>query len=988
MNVNGSRFELLLGREDWGRCLDGDSEHARTLASWWDGELTSPPIALPSDLPAWDLQRHEVGIQPVTIALPSTPTEMPFVLEARRCACADRNGNVYRIGDDRQTLVVRSSADRREGAFWPVSPEGCEDERARARLDFEPVRRSEPPMRDTYLALAVTADGYLAVAFARGSTRGFLSFDLVAGGPPTPTDWPHAIALEVFDMAPRAGGGVWILDRTHRRLWELDCKLAVVSAAQSTITVTPGALDDFQPVDGVPRERPAVLFPGGIELDASPSWVFDPIAIETTGEGAVLLLDIDAAANRSRAVRLRREAGTWRADASRWLDELPELAHDFVVATALQYRHSQPAAALFVATRSGNQASAYHMEDTREAFTVTAVTDLFPLRRFAGRALIAIAGRAYYDSGIAALVWAPIVEQPRALFGKTAVIVTPVFDSAEIGTTWDRLLLDACLPPDTSIDVMSRAGDERADLADGVESPGVDAPQVIGTWLPEPAPCLRAGTELPWLRGDAARPTRRERGVGTWELLLQRARGRYLQLRVRLTSANGMATPRLRALRVWSPRFSYSQRFLPAVYREDTTPGPFIERWLANFESTLTGIEDRVVNLQALFDPRIVPAETLAWLAAWFDVAFDPEWDVGRQRLFVRRAMDFFRWRGTVHGLRLALELAFNPCIDEPGFDDPMPGFEGPGQIRIVESYQTRLVGSVVAGDPDRNEPGPREVTRGAVWTPAEGNAGLVDRFAEARGRKATFQEQITPFSLVPPAGDDAGTWTSFCRSALGFVPQIGAAERIRWRTFLSARHSAIGTAALPRDFPAAEADRDAWREFNTLADGAWMRARWHDFLARRYRRIERLNRAWQTTWPEFDLVAVPDALPETSEAQIDWLQFERQALAMHRTAHRFSVLLPVADVTADPAELIRRLELARRIVDLEKPGHTVFDVRFYWAFFRIAEARLGIDTQIGAGSRAPELIPPAVLGRAYIGASFVGGADRPKDGDRILLAH
>jgi len=166
------------------------------------------------------------------------------------------------------------------------------------------------------------------------------------------------------------------------------------------------------------------------------------------------------------------------------------------------------------------------------------------------------------------------------------------------------------------------------------------------------------------------------------------------------------------------------------------------------------------------------------------------------------------------------------------------------------------------------------------------------------------------------------------------------------------------------------------------------MRTRWQDFLARRYRRIERLNRAWQTAWPEFDLIALPDALPVSSAAQTDWLQFERQLLAMYRTAHRFSVLLPVEDVTTDPAELERRLGLARRIVELEKPAHTVFDVRYYWAFFRIGEARLGIDTQLGSGSRAPELIPDAVLGRAYIGASFVGGAPRPTDGDRLLVAH
>jgi hypothetical protein len=225
--------------------------------------------------------------------------------------------------------------------------------------------------------------------------------------------------------------------------------------------------------------------------------------------------------------------------------------------------------------------------------------------------------------------------------------------------------------------------------------------------------------------------------------------------------------------------------------------------------------------------------------------------------------------------------------------------------------------------------------------------------------------------------------------SALGFVPAVGAAERGRWRAFLLARDVAGAEAAvLPRDDFQSDADRERWRAFNGTTDGAWMRARWHDFLARRYRGIERLNRAWDTRWTAFDLIALPDALPQSETAQGDWLQFERQVLAMHRTAHRFSVLLPVGDITVDPAEIERRLGLARRIVDLEKPAHTVFDVRYYWAFFRVGEARLGIDTQLGAGSRAPELIPEAVLGRAYLGASFVGGAGRPEDGDRLLVAH
>jgi len=992
MNVNGSRFHLLLGRDDWGRCLDGDGGAARELGSWWDAPVGSPAATLPLDLPDWDSELGELRLQERPIELPDTPGEAALSLDARRCAAADRHGNIYRIGDDRGSLRVFSAGSRRESTFWPVE-ESHLHQSAGADCgdcpDFAPPPLAAKPA-DQYLALAVTEDHYLVVAFARGEARGLLAFDLFAGGPPVETLWPDAIPFQPFDMCARCGGGVWVLDRKHGKLWQLDRRLAVIGPAEG---LEPEEEDDFQPLSGTPRTRPAQAFPGGVNLLAGGLGLMNPVAVETLGDGKVLLLDRDEATRRSRVVRLTREDDAWQADASDWLDGL---AHDFVVARPYVRVATVEQRRLFVVTAGGNQALSFALEDKPAAFGLQGAPELFPLRRFAGRALIALCDRGrlrgYYDSGFDAPAWVPIAQQPRNRYRTSAQLVTRVIDSAELQTTWDRVLIDACLPADTWVEIESRASDECFPADEDLEASPPNTPrQVIAPWLGEPRPQLRStGPELPWLRAEAARPTRREAGVGTWELLLQQARGRYLQLRIRLRSNHGLTSPRLRALRVWYARFSYPRRFLPGVYREDAAAGQFLERWLANMEGTLTGIEDRIATAQTLFDPRAAPAGALDWLADWFDVAFDPAWDEARRRLFVRRALDFFRWRGTVHGLRLALTLAFDRCIDEKMFDGPAADAERPQAIRIVEGYLTRRVGALVAGDPGADA-GLREVRREALWTPAEGNAGLVERYFTLLGRKPTPAEELEPFPLVPPPGEeDAKKWRQACESALGFVPGAGAVERARWQRFLLGQHTAdklqehygvdpdeVGSLALPRDWPDTEARRDDWRAFCAVTDGAWARERWQDFLARRYRRIERLQRAHQAAWPGFDLVALPDVLPASAEAQTDWLQFERQLLAMHRTAHRFSVLLPVTGVTEDPFDLDERLRRARRIVEIEKPAHTVFDVRLYWALNRVGEARLGIDTLLNAGSRAPELIPDAVLGRAYIGASFVGGPTR-----------
>ena len=49
-----------------------------------------------------------------------------------------------------------------------------------------------------------------------------------------------------------------------------------------------------------------------------------------------------------------------------------------------------------------------------------------------------------------------------------------------------------------------------------------------------------------------------------------------------------------------------------------------------------------------------------------------------------------------------------------------------------------------------------------------------------------------------------------------------------------------------------------------------------------------------------------------------------------------------------------------------------MFDVKFYWAMFRVGAARLNYDTVLDTGSRAPELLSPAVLGQGYLAESYL----------------
>jgi hypothetical protein len=268
-----------------------------------------------------------------------------------------------------------------------------------------------------------------------------------------------------------------------------------------------------------------------------------------------------------------------------------------------------------------------------------------------------------------------------------------------------------------------------------------------------------------------------------------------------------------------------------------------------------------------------------------------------------------------------------------------------------------------------------------APWEPAAGAAELHRRYREA------FQLAASSQFPLSAAGAPAG-WRDFAERTLGFVPESGAAERTAWRSFVRDRYPSI--AALnaahgtgwsdfdqvrlpdnepPAGRPALAAD---WRGF---LEGSRSRVRrlWQDFLARRYRTPQALAAAWRKSWTTFAGVALPDRLPTEGAALLDWFQFEDVVLGMQRTAHRFTVMLPVPPRlhTNTPAQR-RRLSLARAVLELEKPAHTVFDMRFYWAMFRLGEARLGDDTLIDLGSRAPELMGPMVLGEGYLSEAFL----------------
>lgn len=960
MDANGTRFELILGRADWARCSEvapGSGVTTR-LAALWDASPPRDAVAL-----GWDAERQELTLRKELTLFVGAPGDRRVTEVDRRSVVADAHGNLYWIGSDQRSVLTRGVEDVRERQFWPRPLPA-----AAATGDFRAVSEPASANGPEFRALFVSEEGFLVVGTE--SPGGLLWFDLVSGSPPRVQHFPADWRLVPAGFAPRVGGGFWMLDRQQRRLWEFDRQFRLVTRNDQPVDVR-GMFQGKDTSPGCVEREPTLA-----DALAIPS--NDPISVHALHDGSLLIVD------RHPLIRIPKLR---RYHQSRWskILGLEALAQAFprgfsfrVHEVAVVPGSSTTLDRMYLIPESGNQAFLVFLEPGEPRWRARVQTDFLPLRLYTGRALAVVPGDVWYDS---AGQWVPLRRQDRPRYVREGWVQLPVSDAQLPQAVWHRVMLDGSWPADAQVVVEARAADRESDLA-------------AADWRPQPRPYRRGtGSELPWLSSEASG------GRATWELLLQNVRGRFVELRLKL-SGNGRVTPRLRAVRLYGPRFSYVKNYLPEIYRDEDLyraaggSADFFDRFVANFEGQFTAWEDRIASLQVLLDPRLAPPETLGWLAGWLGAVLDPAWDVARQRLFLRNALELYRWRGTARGLELALRLALDPCLTEEQLRNP-DSKAANRSFRLVEHFTRRRALTPVRTDvPTTPGCSPLVTPR---WTPDLGAADLHQRYQRAQPAGSA----PVNFPVRRPATGSA-EWEQFCREQLGFVPLAGWTDREQWQRFLEERYQSLEllndshgsewtdfpTIPLPERLPDSGSLREDWEAFSAEQRGpdeTQQALLWQEFLHRRYRSVARLAGAYPKA-TSFESVVLPAALPVTKLALRDWYEFEGAVLAMQQTAHRFTVLIPAkAGGGLNVAESQRqRLALADRVIRLEKPAHTVYDVQFFWAYFRVGQARLGEDSLLGRSSRLPELLGPFVLGESALAQGYLTEPGLPADRVRL----
>lgn len=262
-----------------------------------------------------------------------------------------------------------------------------------------------------------------------------------------------------------------------------------------------------------------------------------------------------------------------------------------------------------------------------------------------------------------------------------------VLDSGQPDTVWHRIYMDAAIPHGCNINLAVRVYDtpeQRSEAPLLMQQPPV--------WNPLPS-------ELPFGRSLAGSSLGEK---GLFEILLQRETGpvrrlsgRYLQIEVHF-SGDSRHTPALHALRIYAPRFSYQEAYLPQFYRQERLFDPADaegaansadtrERFLTALEGMLTPIEARVAAGERLISPEATPDEHLPWLAELLGTRLPPHWPVERQRRLTAATTLVQQWKGTLAGVNLALDIASDGGVRR-------------GEIVALENFRLRRTMATILG--------------------------------------------------------------------------------------------------------------------------------------------------------------------------------------------------------------------------------------------------------------------------------------------------
>lgn len=222
---------------------------------------------------------------------------------------------------------------------------------------------------------------------------------------------------------------------------------------------------------------------------------------------------------------------------------------------------------------------------------------------------------------------------------EVGVYYSKTLDSGIKGCQWHRLALEADIPPGSILDVYYSSSDDP------------ELKKIIDNKLAEKISAQKKEKFINDLLTWTSEPEKNPK-----DMLFRVRNGRYLWLKLQLSTLDEKVKPEIKQMKIFYPRISYL-RYLPAIYQENKVSKEFLERFLSIFETAFYDQETKINRIHEYFDPGTVPENFLNWLASWLNVALEEGWPEEKKRQFIMEAYSLYKIKGTPSGIRKLIEI-------------------------------------------------------------------------------------------------------------------------------------------------------------------------------------------------------------------------------------------------------------------------------------------------------------------------------------------
>ncbi len=232
------------------------------------------------------------------------------------------------------------------------------------------------------------------------------------------------------------------------------------------------------------------------------------------------------------------------------------------------------------------------------------------------------------------------------------IYFSKVLDSGIHECQWHGLAVNLNLPAKTFVKVFYYSFDDPLlksnidKIFSDKEKPLQDKKESIDNIIPE----------IKWIGPETFSDKNISTKNNAKNMLFRQKTGRYLLLKLSLSTFDETVSPSLKEMKVYYPRNSYL-RYLPATYQEDPASKNFLESFLSIFETVFYGLDTRIENIFRYFDVDTVPQNFLSWIASWLNFAIEEDWDESKKYLFIKKAAMLYKYKGTSAAIEALIEI-------------------------------------------------------------------------------------------------------------------------------------------------------------------------------------------------------------------------------------------------------------------------------------------------------------------------------------------